>query len=1049
MAGKGIQIIVGADYNGKDLNRAAADIQKMQREARTTAVRMQEMGANLSKVGRSLTTFVTLPLVAAGAAAVAMAVEFEDSMSKITGLVGIAADEVAAMKDEVLAISGETARAPQELADALFVLTSAGLRGDDAMAALEASGKAAAAGLGETKDIARALAGAMNAYGSDVLDAAAATDVIVATARAGNFETSQFASSLGRILPFANQAQVSFADMGGAVALLTRTNGDAAQSVTQLSALFRAFVIPTTEGQKILSELGMTAEDVRTSLGEQGLASTLSMLDDKLGGNREKLGKLIGSSEGAAAAFQILDADAATLQATFGEVNSAAGITDEAFGVVSETTGFKLKRAMETLKGVLIQIGDVLAPLVEKFADFATRALEGFQQLPDGTKQIVVALAGVAAAIGPILMVVGKLLPLLGGLSSSLGVGGVAGALSALTGPVGIVIAAIAALIGIVVMMWKESETFRNAVSDAFNMVKDAVSSAVGTIQGALEDNADAINTVREVFKALGDFVGTFIIPLYANYLSKAIEVIVWLIARWIDYIGLLIGAYRAALPYLLDFAAEVVSGFGKMVDFILLGVEQLLDGLATALGWVPGIGDAINQARDAVHDFRNNVKTDMAGVEAALRGASDSVQEWGDDSAQNLDDYRDAAVRAKTATGDLAIAADGAVTSTENMTERQRLLADVTNQTAYATQSLNDAYALLKGVLSESAAIDRAYESLQAFHEQVGTNTAGFDGMSDAARANRAAFRDWANDQIAAAESLTDPIARLDALKAIQQEARDALREQGIKPSESGFYQEIKGTVDEAKAAVEGMDDAVTAAEDAGLDVASAIAKGIEQGMSEQAAAINAAGLAGGEELADGVNTSLGINSPSKVAMEAGANVATGLANGLANMSTFVNLGGISAGVNLISGLIAGLDSMSGSLYARVRAIVAAAIAAANAAASGGTSGGSGTDTTKSARGGLITGRGGPMSDMIPAMLSSGEFVVRAQSVDKFGAQFFDQLNRGHNPLDGMDAPTPGVTVSGGLTINGGITVQSAPNERAEESLPRALRRMSFLAGV
>lgn len=102
------------------------------------------------------------------------------------------------------------------------------------------------------------------------------------------------------------------------------------------------------------------------------------------------------------------------------------------------------------------------------------------------------------------------------------------------------------------------------------------------------------------------------------------------------------------------------------------------------------------------------------------------------------------------------------------------------------------------------------------------------------------------------------------------------------------------------------------------------------------------------------------------------------------------------------------------------------------------------------SAAGGLVTGRAGaPRQDNLPYWLSRGEFVVQASAVKKFGAPFFEALNEGITPLSGMMPSTTNVTNQGGLTINGGITVQSAPGERASESLPRALRRMSFLAGV
>jgi len=47
-------------------------------------------------------------------------------------------------------------------------------------------------------------------------------------------------------------------------------------------------------------------------------------------------------------------------------------------------------------------------------------------------------------------------------------------------------------------------------------------------------------------------------------------------------------------------------------------------------------------------------------------------------------------------------------------------------------------------------------------------------------------------------------------------------------------------------------------------------------------------------------------------------------------------------------------------------------------------------------AMGGQINGMGTSMSDSIPAMLSNGEYVVRASSVDKYGTGFMDKLNQG-----------------------------------------------------
>ena len=102
-------------------------------------------------------------------------------------------------------------------------------------------------------------------------------------------------------------------------------------------------------------------------------------------------------------------------------------------------------------------------------------------------------------------------------------------------------------------------------------------------------------------------------------------------------------------------------------------------------------------------------------------------------------------------------------------------------------------------------------------------------------------------------------------------------------------------------------------------------------------------------------------------------------------------------------------------------------------------------------AKGGVVprymaVGGGARGSDTVPAMLAPGEFVVRRQAVKQFGADIFSQLNRGINPLAGMSSTGSGR--GSGFSI-GTINVTSAAGERADTSLPRALRRMAFLAGM
>jgi TP901 family phage tail tape measure protein len=365
--------------------------------ARNALSKFGSFAADVAKVAAAA-------ISAVGVASVREAAQFETSIAKVEGLVGITGEELDQLASAARRLGTETGKGAQEASEGLFVIASSGLRGAAAIEALEFSLKAATAGLGETEDIARAVSGAVNAYGADIIGAADATDVIVATARAGNFETSAFAASIGRVLPFAKQAGSSLEDMGGAVALLTRTNGDAAQSVTQMSALFRAFVVPTEQTKTALADVGMSAEDMRDAIANQGLPAALDMLDEKLGGNREELGRLLGSSEGASAAFQILDADANTIAETFGVVNDAAGMTQEAFDVVQDTAQNKFAVAMATARDSLLEIGGaILENVSPRLEDFSNWMVENKEPIEQGFIKIFEAVDKIVGAIGELL----------------------------------------------------------------------------------------------------------------------------------------------------------------------------------------------------------------------------------------------------------------------------------------------------------------------------------------------------------------------------------------------------------------------------------------------------------------------------------------------------------------------------------------------------------------------------------------------------------------------------------------------------------------------
>lgn len=617
-------------WDGKDVERAQREIGKFSDQSSSRFGGFaKKAGVAFAAVGAA----AGAAAVGVGVAAGKMAIQFDTAMTKIQSLVGLTADEVDGMKSSVLALSGQTAKSPEELADALFVVTSAGLRGKDAMDALEFSAKAGAAGLGETADIARSVAGALSAYGSDTLSAAAATDQIVATARAGNFETSQFAGALGRVLPFANQAGAGLDQVGGAVALLTRVNGDAAQSVTQMNALFKAFVTPTAEAQKALAGVGLSAEDVRDKIAADGLPAALDMLDEKLGGNREQLGKMLGSSEAASAAFQILDADSQTIADTFGAVSDAAGMTNEAFDITAESTGFKLQESFQTVKNSLLELGDSLTPLADLFAEKFSQVSEVIDKLQPVMEPLVSvlmevgdvlanllldALDALIPAVLPIVKIFGDLVRRIGPLLSKI-LGKVADVLVKVLDAVVPLLGPLMDLVfGILDAAWPIIET----VIDVFLILVDAITPLLDAVMALLTPLGELIEVglkaIMPVIKPLLPVIEALAVVL-GDVLVRAIGFIM-------AGLGGLIIAFSKLYPFILRNVTKPI------LDEFLKFAEDLVGAAATAFGWIPGLGDKLDTAKEAIGTFRQNAVS-------ALDGAADEIAEEGEKIGKGLID--------------------------------------------------------------------------------------------------------------------------------------------------------------------------------------------------------------------------------------------------------------------------------------------------------------------------------------------------------------------------------------------------------------------------
>ena len=411
-------LIATLGVNTAGLKLAAADMKRFEAQAGASVARINAKlattGAVMKKFGRTMSMGVTVPLLLAGGAAFKMYKGFESSMSKIVGLVGVAQHQVDEWGKAIIKMGPALGKAPTELADALFFITSAGIRGAEAMDVLEMSAKASASGLGETKVVADLVTSAMNAYGKETLNAAMATDVLTATVREGKAQADLLAGSMGMVLPIASNMGVAFHEVGAAVAAMTRTGTGAQTASMQLRQILAALIKPAQQAEKAMWAMGTSSAALRKTIREDGLLKALMEireLTNKYG--EDTMAKVFPNIRALSGVLDIMGENLADNEEIFRSLAKAAGSTDTAFGAASKTVEFKLDQALSSLKTTLTILGgtiaELLIPMFEKWTKRFQKLTMWFDQLSHAQKRMVVRLGGLLAAIGPVSIVLGFL----------------------------------------------------------------------------------------------------------------------------------------------------------------------------------------------------------------------------------------------------------------------------------------------------------------------------------------------------------------------------------------------------------------------------------------------------------------------------------------------------------------------------------------------------------------------------------------------------------------------------------------------------------------
>jgi len=378
--------------------RIGAKIESMVKGLGKAERSLQRSGRKLKRLGDDLTKTVSLPLIGIGAAGLKMSGDLSSAFSKVENLVGVTGKTLDKFKVGVKSLSNEVGKSQKELADALFTITSAGLKGEEALDLLESAAKASAIGMGETQTIAKAAAAIIQAYGKENITSAKAVNLLTKTVREGNLAAEDLAPAIGKVLPVASQLGISFEEVGANIATFSRLGVGAAESVNALKAFLSNLIKPGQDAKDVLASFGLTAQGVRDSIAKNGLSATLQGLLKRFDGNIEAVGKLFGSVRGLQAVLGTAGAQGEEYTRILNSMNDGLDVVEKGFANVSETANQKFNKALIRLQNIAIDIGSVVIPIFIQVAEVVADWAGKFSKLDASTQKTIIKIGAFVAA---------------------------------------------------------------------------------------------------------------------------------------------------------------------------------------------------------------------------------------------------------------------------------------------------------------------------------------------------------------------------------------------------------------------------------------------------------------------------------------------------------------------------------------------------------------------------------------------------------------------------------------------------------------------------
>jgi len=422
-----VMIPRGLDAVKNSAQLARMELQIMNRALSEGAGSLINWGKNTQWAGRQLTVGLTVPLTMFGAAAGKAFREADQELVRLTkvygGLAATSAADLKAIREEVV----QTAKSLSQTMGASFKDTIAlgadiaatGKMGNDLLGSIEETTRLSILGEVDRQDAMKATLSIQTAFKQNTEQLTESINFLNAVENQTSTTLNDLVEAIPKAGPVIQQLGGSIEDLALYMTAMREGGINASEGANALKSGLASLINPTKQTVGLMSDfgidvMGMVAKNTGNTTGLlMDLQDALDKLDplSKARALEQMFGKfqfarmsalLNNLGKEGSQTLQVMDLMKAS-------TSDLAGIAERELGMITESASGKYRKAMETLKATLAEVGEEFLGVATKIISAASKILNFFTDLPSPIKKALTFMAGFTALVGPLIMLTGVL----------------------------------------------------------------------------------------------------------------------------------------------------------------------------------------------------------------------------------------------------------------------------------------------------------------------------------------------------------------------------------------------------------------------------------------------------------------------------------------------------------------------------------------------------------------------------------------------------------------------------------------------------------------